>query len=137
VAESSSARVSLSVEKMMDLETCWYMDFLGVWVIDIEVPQLPEKEYEVAAKRPSNEPMIIETIVSISKAPQEYERVGSFASAATTNAEDGALAAPAAHMELTEDASVPPQVNKGWEASPHQPMEAAGAPAPVAESGAA
>jgi cytoskeletal protein RodZ len=36
VAESSSARVSLTVEEMMDLETCWYIDFPGVGVIDLE-----------------------------------------------------------------------------------------------------
>jgi hypothetical protein len=36
VAESSSTRVSLTVEEMMDLETCWYIDLPGVWVIDLE-----------------------------------------------------------------------------------------------------
>jgi hypothetical protein len=50
VAESSSIRVSLTIEEMMDLETCWYIDLPGVRVIDLKAPQLPEKEYEVAAE---------------------------------------------------------------------------------------
>jgi hypothetical protein len=113
VEESSSVRVSLAVKEMMDLETCWYIDFLGVGVIDLKAPHLHDKEYEVTAKRTSNEPTIMETIASISKALLEYERAGGFASAAATEAEDATLAVPAAHVKLTEDAFVPPQVNEG------------------------
>jgi hypothetical protein len=80
----------------------------GVGVIDLEVPQLPNKECEVAAERTSNEPTIMEMIASVSKALQEYECDDGFASAAATDVEDATLAAPAAHMELAEDASVPP-----------------------------
>jgi hypothetical protein len=68
VAESSTSRASLTVEEMMDLETCWYIDLPGVGVIDLEAPQLPEKEYDAAAGRRSNEPTIMETIASVSKA---------------------------------------------------------------------
>jgi hypothetical protein len=80
---------------MMKLVTCRYIDFPGVGVVDLEVPQLPKKVYEVAAERMFNEPTIMETIVLVSKALQEYERTGDFASAAATDAEDAALAAPA------------------------------------------
>jgi hypothetical protein len=118
---------------MIDLETCRYIDFPGVRVIDLEAPQLPEKEYEVAAEQRSNEPMIMETIASVSKALQEYERAGGFASAAAADAEDVALAAPAARVELTEDASAPLHVDEGREASPPRPVEAAKTPAPVAK----
>jgi hypothetical protein len=38
VAQSSSVRASLMVEEMMDLETCRYIDFPGVGVIDLEAP---------------------------------------------------------------------------------------------------
>jgi hypothetical protein len=38
VAESSSTRVSLTVEEMMDLETCRYIDFPSVRIIDLEAP---------------------------------------------------------------------------------------------------
>jgi hypothetical protein len=108
VAESSSARVSLMVEEMMDSETCRYINFPGVGVINLEAPQLPEKEYEVATERRSDEPTIMETIASVSKALQEYERAGGFASAAATDAGDAVLAAPVAHVEPTTYAFVPP-----------------------------
>jgi hypothetical protein len=59
VAESSSAPVALTTEEVMELATCPYIDFPSVGVIDLEVPQLPEKVYEVAAERMFNEPMIM------------------------------------------------------------------------------
>jgi hypothetical protein len=136
VAESFSAQVALTAEEMMELATCRYIDFLGVGVIDLEAPQLPE-EYEVAAERMSNELMIMETIVSVLKALQEYERTGGFASAAATDAEDAVLAMPTAYVEPTVDASVSPQVNEGQEASPPQLVEAAESPALVAKPGVA
>jgi hypothetical protein len=76
-----------------------------------------------------NEPTIMETIMSVSKALQEYEHAGGFASAAAMDAQDAALAAPAAHVEPTANVSAPPQVDEGREASPPQSVEAAGAPA--------
>jgi hypothetical protein len=79
VAESSSVGVALMSEEMMDLATCRYIDFPGVGVIDLEAPQLPEKEYEVAAEPMFNKPTIMETIASVLKALQEYERAGGFA----------------------------------------------------------
>jgi hypothetical protein len=105
-------------EEMMDLATCRCIDFPGVGVIDLEGPQLLEKEYEVAVERRSNEPTIMETIASVSKALKEYERADGFALAATIDAEDGVLEAPTVHVEPTADASVPPQVDGGREASP-------------------
>jgi hypothetical protein len=76
VAESSSARVALTTEEVMELATCRYIDFPGIGVIDLEAPQLPKKVYEVAAERMFNEPTIMETIASVSKALQEHERAG-------------------------------------------------------------
>jgi hypothetical protein len=121
---------------MMDLATCRYIDFPSVEVIDLEAPQLPE-EYEVVAERMFNESTIMETITSVSKALQEYECASGFASATATDVEDAVLAAPADHVEPTADASAPPKVNEGREASPPQSVEAAEAPAPVTKSGVA
>jgi hypothetical protein len=45
--------------------------------------------------------------------------------------EDVALVAPAARVEMTEDASVPPHVDEGQEASPPGQVEATETPAPV------
>jgi hypothetical protein len=41
VAETSSARGTLTVEEVMELATCQYIDFPVVGVIDLEAPQLP------------------------------------------------------------------------------------------------
>jgi hypothetical protein len=134
VAESSSTQVSLTVEEMMDLETSRYFDLLGVRVIDLEAPQLPEKEYDVAAaERRSNEPTIMDTIASVSKALQEYECAGGFAPATTEDTEDVTPAAPVARVELKEDTTVPPHADEGREASPPRPVDAAVTPAPIAK----
>jgi hypothetical protein len=50
VAESSSARVALTAEEVMELVTCWYIDFPGIGVVDLKAPRLPEKVYELAAE---------------------------------------------------------------------------------------
>jgi hypothetical protein len=75
----------------------------------------------------------MEMIASVSKALQEYEHAWGFASSAAADTEDVALAAPAARVEPTEDASAPPHVDEGREASPPRPVEAAETPAPVAK----
>jgi hypothetical protein len=77
--------------------------------------------------------MIMETIASVSKALQEYERAGGFAPAATGDAEDAALAAPAVRVKPTEDTIAPPHVDGGQEVSPPGPVEVAETPALVAE----
>jgi hypothetical protein len=96
VAESSSARDALTVEEVMELATCRYIDFPGVGVIDLEAPQLPEKVLEVATERMFVELSIMDTIASVSKALQEYERAGGFAPATTAEATDAALEVPTA-----------------------------------------
>jgi hypothetical protein len=118
---------------MMDLETCRYFNLLGVGVIDLEAPQLLEKEYDATAERRSKKPTIMETIASVSKALQEYKRADGFAPAAAEDTGDVALVAPAARVEPTEDTSVPPHVDEGREASPPRPVEAAETRAPVAK----
>jgi hypothetical protein len=50
VAETSSTRVALTAEEVMELATCRYIDFPSVGVIDLEAPQLLEKVYEVASE---------------------------------------------------------------------------------------
>jgi hypothetical protein len=93
--------------------------------------------FEVASERMFNEPTIMETIVSVSKVLQEYERAGGFAPAVAAEAANAALEAPAAHVEPTADAFAPPSAIESWEASLPQSAEAAEAPASVAEAGTA
>jgi hypothetical protein len=137
VAETSSFRVALTAEEVIELATCRYINFPGVGVIDLEAPQLPEKVYEVVAERMFNEPTIMETIASVSKALQEYECADGFAPAVAEDATETALAASEAHVGSSTDAPAPPSVNEGREASPPQLVETAEAPALVTEADAA
>jgi hypothetical protein len=75
----------------------------------------------------------METIASVSKELQEYERAGGFASPAAADMEDVALAALVACEGPREDASASPHVDEGRDASPPRPVEAAEIPAPVAK----
>jgi hypothetical protein len=137
VAESSSDRDTITVEEVMELETCWYIDFPGVGVIALEAPQLPEKVLEVAMERMFTEPSIIDTIASVSKALQEYERASIFAPAVAAQVMDAALDTPAASMEPTADAPAPPPASESREASLPQPAGAAEATTTATTTGVA
>jgi hypothetical protein len=71
------------------------------------------------------EPSIMETIASVSKALQEYERASGFAPAVTMEATDAAPEAPAVSSGPTADAPAPPPASESQVASLPQPMEAA------------
>jgi hypothetical protein len=134
---TSSAIDAVTVEEVMELATCRYIDFPGVEVIDLEAPQLLEKVLEVVTERMFTEPSIMDTIASVSKALQEYERASGFAPTAAVEATDATLKAPASNMEPTADASAPPPASESREASLPQSVEAAEAPATIAETSAA
>jgi hypothetical protein len=97
VAETSSARGAVTVEEVMELATCRYIDFSGVGIIDLEAPQLPKKVLEVATERMFAEPSIVETIASVSKALHEYERPGSFSRYRGGDGGNGSRGAPSRH----------------------------------------
>jgi hypothetical protein len=132
VAETSLARGAVTVEEVMELATCRYIDFPGVGVIHLEAPQLPEKVLEVATEWMFAELTIMETIASVSKALQEYECAGSFVPAAAADTTDATLEASAAGTELAADASAPPPSTESREASLPQPAKAAGTTTAVA-----
>jgi hypothetical protein len=136
-AGTSSAVDAVTVEEVIELATSRYIDFPSVGIINLEAPQIPEKVLEVATERMFTEPSIMETITSVLKAPHEYERAGGFAPAVAAKATDAALEAPAASMEPSVDAFVPPPANESQEASLPQPAEAAEATVVVAATGAA
>jgi hypothetical protein len=133
---TSSAVGVVTIEELMELAMFRYIDFPGVGVINLEAPQLPEKVLEVATERMFAEPSNMDTITSVSKALQEYERAGGFAPAIAAEATDTALETPAAKMGPTEDASTLPPASESREASLPQSAEAAEAPAAVVETGA-
>jgi hypothetical protein len=117
VAETSSARDAITVEEVMELVTCQYIDFLDAGVIDLEAPQLPEKVQEVATEQMFAEPTIMETIAPVSRVLQEYKRAGGFAPTAAADTMDAALEEPATGTEPAADASAPLPTSESWEAS--------------------
>jgi hypothetical protein len=121
----------------MELATCRYIDFPSVGVIDLKAPQLLEKVLEVATERMFAESSFMETIASVSKVLQEYERAGDFAPAVAVEAADAALEAPLAHVEPTADASAPSPAIGSWEASLPQAAEATEDPSSITETGTA
>jgi hypothetical protein len=137
VAETSSAQGAITIVEVMELATCRYIDFPSVGVIDLEVPQLLEKLLEVVTERIFAELTIMETIASVSKALQKYERAGGFASATMADTADAALEAPATGMGPAADASAPPPTSESQEASLSQPAEAAETTGTVAATDAA
>jgi hypothetical protein len=77
--ETSSAVGAVTVEEVTKLVTSRYIDFPSVGIIDLEAPELPSKALDVAAERMFDEPSILETIASVSRALDQYERAGGFA----------------------------------------------------------
>jgi hypothetical protein len=135
-AETSSAWGTVTVEEVMELATCRYIDYPGVGIIDLEAPKLPKKVLEVATERLFAEPSIMETITSMSKAQHEYERAGGFAPSAAAEAAETALEAPTACTESAAGASAPPPTSEDRVASLPQPVEASETVAAVVASGA-
>jgi hypothetical protein len=81
--------------------------------------------YEVASKRMFNEPTIMDTIASVSKALQYYEHAGGFAPAVAAEAADAALMVPTAGDELAADAPVALPASESQEEPLSGPAEAA------------
>jgi hypothetical protein len=111
-AETSSAAGVVTVEEVMELETCWYIDFPGVGAIDLEAPQLPEKVLEVAMEWMFAEPTIMETIASVLRVLHEYEHAGGFAPPAASEAAETVPEGPAAGTEPAADAPTPPPTSE-------------------------
>jgi hypothetical protein len=86
-AEPSSAAGVVTVEEVMELATCQYVDLPGIGIIDFDVPELPSNDQEmleVATERMFAEPSILETIVSVTLAQRQYESAGGTAPPATS-----------------------------------------------------
>jgi hypothetical protein len=81
-SETSLAAGAASVEDVMDLVACWYLDFPGIGTIDLEAPKLPSNDrmmLEVVMERMFADPSILETIASVASGLRQYESAGSSA----------------------------------------------------------
>jgi hypothetical protein len=56
VAETSSVAGAVTVEEVMEMATSWYIDFLGIGIVDLEAPELPSKALDAAEERMFAEP---------------------------------------------------------------------------------
>jgi hypothetical protein len=106
-AETYSVMGAVTVEEVMELAMCRYIDFPGVGVIDLKAPQLLEKVLDVATERMFAEPSIMETIASVSQALEQYEPTSGFARSAVPKAAETVPEESAAGTESVADASAP------------------------------
>jgi hypothetical protein len=112
-AETYSVTGAITVEEVMELAMCRYIDFPGVGVTDLEAPQLLEKVLDVATEQMFAEPSIMETIASVSQALQQYEPTGGFARSAVPKAAETVPEESAAGTESVADASAPRRLVRG------------------------
>jgi hypothetical protein len=135
--KTSSAAGTVTVEEVMELATCRYIDFPAIGVIELEAPQLSEKVLEVATERMFAESSIMETTASDSKVLHEYERTGGFAPPAASEAAEAVPKGPAVGTESAADVPAPPPTTERREAPLPQPAEAAETTAAVTATGVA
>jgi hypothetical protein len=79
VPEPSPAAGATSVEDVMDLAACRYVDFPSIGTINLNAPELPRNDremLEVATERMFAELSILDTITSVASALRQYEGAG-------------------------------------------------------------
>jgi hypothetical protein len=128
---------AVTIEEVTELETSRYIDFPGVGIVDLEAPELPSKVLDVAAEWIFAEPLILETITSISQALHQYERAGGFDPPVVSEAAEAAAKVSATCTDSVADAPAPPPTSEGQEASLSQPVEVAEPTTTAVAAGAA
>jgi hypothetical protein len=125
-SEPSSAVGVASVEDVMDLAACQYVDFPGIGTIDLDAPELPSNDremLEVAIEQMFAEPSILETITSVASVLRQYEGSGGSAPPAAPEAVEGASEDSTAVAESAVVVSVPSPTREDQGASVPQPAE--------------
>jgi hypothetical protein len=125
--EPSPAAGAVSVEDVMDLAACRYMDFPGIGTIDLDAPELPSNDremLEVATERMFVEPSILDTIASVASAMCQYECADSSMPLAAPEATEGVLEASAAGAESAVVVPAPSPTREGQDTSLPQSAEA-------------
>jgi hypothetical protein len=94
-----------SVEDVMDLAACRYVDFPGIGTIDLDTPKLPGNDRELleaVMDQMFSKPMILETIASVASALHQYEGAGGSAPPAVPEAAEGVLEESAAGVDRSQ-----------------------------------
>jgi hypothetical protein len=76
VPEPSPAAGAASVEDVMDMAACRYVDFPGIGTVDLDTTELPSNDREMlkaTTKRMFSQSSILETIASVESALRQYE----------------------------------------------------------------
>jgi hypothetical protein len=79
MSEPFPAAGAASIEDVMDMAACRYVDFPGIGTINLDAPELPDNNRELleaATERMFTEPTILETIASVALALRQYESAG-------------------------------------------------------------
>jgi hypothetical protein len=118
----------VTVEEVMELATCQYVDFPGIGIVDLDAPELPSNDremLEVVTEQMFAKPSILETVASVTLALRQYENAGGLAPPAVSEAAEAVPGEPAASAESAAVVHVPPPTREGQEASLPRPAEAA------------
>jgi hypothetical protein len=108
--EPSPAAGAVSVEDVINLVACQYVDFPGIGTIDLDALELPgndQEMLEVATERMFVEPSILETIASVTSALRQYDGASGSATSATPEAAERVLEESAAGAESAAVVSAP------------------------------
>jgi hypothetical protein len=126
VPESSPAAGSASVEGVADLASCRYVDFPVIRIIDLDTPELPSNDremLEVAMERMFTDPLISDTIASVTSALRQDEGAGGSTPPAASEAAVEVLEESTTGTESVVDVSPPSLNREGTSASLPQPAE--------------
>jgi hypothetical protein len=128
--EPSPAVGAVSVEDVMDLAACRYVDFPSIGTVDLDAPELSSNDremLEVATERMFAEPSILETIVS---ALRQYEGASGSAPPTAMEVVEGVLEESTTGAESAVVVSAPSPTREDQGTSLPQPAEVvASAPA--------
>jgi hypothetical protein len=127
VPEPSPVAAAASVEDVMDLAACWFVDFPGIWTVDLDAPDLLSNDLEmleVATEQMFAEPSILETIVSVASALRQCEGAAGSALPAAPEAAKGVLEESTTGAESAVVVPAPSPTRKGQDASLPQSAEA-------------
>jgi hypothetical protein len=108
-----------SVEDVMDLVACRFVDFLRIELVNLDAPELPSNDremLEVATERMFAESSILDTIVSVASALRQYESTGGSAPPAASEAVEAVLEESVVGVESSVVVSTPSPTREGQEA---------------------
>jgi hypothetical protein len=128
VPESSAVVAATSIEGTTDTSSSQYMDFPGIWIIDLDATKLSSNDREIleaVTERMFADPSILDSITSDPPAPRQDESTGCLVPSAAPEVVEGVLRESAAGTESAVIDPLPTSVRENTDAPLLQPAEAA------------